>query len=93
MTAVEKLVARLREECEIDIPDPYRFCRTYAGGLQRIRGAWSWFILDDINGHEIVGSQYPVKELVRAPQIVVAKNMHWGGGVYEVDPLYVEVTA
>jgi hypothetical protein len=86
MTTVEKLVKRLREECEIDIPEQYDFKRTYAGQIERLRGAWSWFILDGINGHEIVGSQYPARELVRAPRITAAKNRFWAGGIYEVDP-------
>lgn len=46
------------------LPAQISIHRTHAGRLQRSDGAWSWFALDE-SGREVIGSQWPVTEIVR----------------------------
>lgn len=68
MKITEKLISRLIDEGFL-APGGYRYVRSYAGYWQRKEGAWGFWI-ENLEGHVMVGSQYTVKELLRASKIV-----------------------
>lgn len=43
-----------------------RIERTRAGYWQRSAGAWSWLAVDEKNGRELFGSDWPASEVVKA---------------------------
>lgn len=70
MRPTERLLARLRAETDLDLPESTRIVRTYAGSAQRSAGAWSWYLVS--NGGELyIGSYHTVTELLRAPELDV----------------------
>lgn len=76
MTPSERLLDRLRDELDLDIPATAYIRRTYAGAGQRWGGAWSW-ILDDERPSPYalrLGSQWPVTELLRARKLEAYEN-------------------
>jgi hypothetical protein len=68
MTPGERLIARLRTEHGIDLPDGTRVQRTYAGYWQKAGGAWAWLLVDT-EGRMLrpsIGSPWPVTRLLRS---------------------------
>lgn len=66
----DRLIARLIAEGFIS-PGEYRIERTYAGYWQRTEGAWSWELVRADGGPAFVGSQWTVKECLRAPVLEI----------------------
>ncbi len=69
MSSIQKLSDRLNEQFGFHITE---FTRLYPGYWQRNVGAWSWMAWKIINGEksmQIVGSQFPILELNKAPYI------------------------
>lgn len=64
----EKLVARVRDELEIELPADLDFRRLRPGHWQRSAGAWSWFACDS-SGREVMGSADSITGLVQADEI------------------------
>jgi hypothetical protein len=62
--SVERLLARIRREIP-DAPEPLVFDRIYAGYWQRASGAWSWAVTSPTWASWSVGSQWPVKDVLR----------------------------
>lgn len=82
MVSADKL-ARLVETLEPGslsvFEPPFRIERTYAGRHQRSAGAWSWMLLDQ-TGNEVVGSCFPVREIIRAGEkrvILYVSRLGW----------------
>ena len=59
--------------------------RTRAGVWQRAQGAWSWYAVD-VNGYEVVGSQWNVTDIARAhPRgLVVVADQGWHGAIADL---------
>lgn len=65
-----KLEKRLKEDLNIEV-DISTFRRMYPGHWQRSEGAVSWIIkVKDERLGQMVASQWPVKELIKAKNIV-----------------------
>jgi len=79
MKSVERLALRLEREHQI-LADVSTFSRTRAGYWQRSAGAWSWTMR--LHDRLEIGSQYPVKELLKADKLSIGMSF----GAYEVDP-------
>lgn len=86
---LSRLVRRLREEHDLDLEDDLSMFRTRAGRHQRAAGAWAWFVLDSKN-REVLASQYPISELVKAPKLTVYRDYRYFGAPLEIDPAYEE---
>jgi hypothetical protein len=82
MTPSERLLARLRDELGLDLPEDTVIRRTYAGYWQRSRGAWSWFATQadgtpfkSPDGFSYsVGSQYPVGRLLQCQEPMATRD-------------------
>ena len=59
-----KLLEALEPGATKGYVEPFRIERTHAGRHQRSAGAWSWVLLDK-TGHEIVGSCFRAREILR----------------------------
>jgi hypothetical protein len=73
---VLKLAQRLRDELGIEIDTDHVY-RIYAGHWQRSSGAWSWFAHRKLTDRAvvIVGSQYPIRQIVRAWKLTASQNV------------------
>jgi hypothetical protein len=72
MKISEKLIERLRKEFDDfnkDIPISEKPRRLYHGHIQRSIGAWSWCIGGNVNCVYSYGSQWPMKELLKANEL------------------------
>lgn len=70
MTLSEKLIYRLRAECEIKVPDGTIIRRTYAGRNQKAGGAWAWYLWHNETDKILeLGSCYTVTELCGSSKI------------------------
>lgn len=72
-----KLLARLRDELKLDLPENARIERTRAGHWQRSAGAFVWIVLAEGSpflSMRVVGSQYTVTELIRAAHLEVDRS-------------------
>lgn len=81
MTSSQRLLARLRSELGLDIPESARIRRTNAGRVQRSEGAWTWFVEydgDTYRGRPDIGSHYPVTTLLGFRRLVVSDDMDMG---------------
>lgn len=65
-TPSERLLARLKA-VGVPIDDDAVIERTYAGSSMRTAGAWVWRTGPFGDGHIMVGSIFPVTDLVRRP--------------------------
>jgi len=77
MKPSERLLDRLRDELDLDIPGTAFIERTYAGFYQRSAGAWVWVLNDGDRTDQYVGrlgSQFPVTELLRAERLGVLET-------------------
>lgn len=89
-----KLVIRLKAAGVplIKPDDAYRIRRTRAGRHQRSSGAWSWCLernsLTDYHMELSIGSQWPVKELLRGKFHV--SIMDWGDYIIDPEPKQLE---
>jgi hypothetical protein len=63
----DRLIARLIAEGHLS-PGEYRLERTYAGYWQRTAGAFSWYITDARGVDAGIGSQWPAREVLAAPE-------------------------
>lgn len=74
-TPSQRLLARLKA-MGVPIEDGAIITRTHAGYWQRRQGAWSWRVEqpDYRLPQQIVGSHYPVTDLVRAPRLVATRD-------------------
>jgi isopentenyldiphosphate isomerase len=72
---VLKLAQRLRDELGIEIDTDHVY-RIYAGHWQRSSGAWSWFAHRKLADRAvvIVGSQYPIRQIVRAWKLTASQT-------------------
>jgi hypothetical protein len=70
-TPSQRLLARLKA-MGVPIEDGALIARTYAGYWQRKQGSWSWLVEQPEHRlpRQMVGSHYPVTDLVRAPRLV-----------------------
>lgn len=90
MTTESQLIARLRGECRLPLPEGTRLERTRAGRIQRSQGAWSWFAVFPC-GQRVtwkgrglqLGSHSPMTVLLNAARLVVS-DTDWGDT--EIDP-------
>lgn len=90
MTTESQLIARLRDECGLPLPEGTRLERTRAGRIQRSQGAWSWFAVFP-DGHQVnwkgrglqLGSHSAMTVLLSAARLVVSET-DWGDT--EIDP-------
>ena len=73
-------------ELDIDIPEGAEIARTYAGSNQRSCGAWSWFAWSRQQATWQCGSQWPIAELLKAPNIAVSVD-DFGNIHLDPDPL------
>lgn len=68
VNAQDAVLSRLRE-MGVDLPEDAVLQRTYAGYVQRGRGAWSWEVVSPSTELEHpMGSQYTMTELLRWPR-------------------------
>lgn len=75
----EKLQRRMRQELSLEMPADSAIRRTYAGRHQRAAGAFIWTLETEDRrsgffGWHVVGSQYTVRELMRARKIEIDKS-------------------
>lgn len=70
----DRLIARLRAENGLSLPQGARVARTYASGADRTVGAWSWLLVDadDRPIEPVTGSQWRVGDLLRFPALTAA---------------------
>lgn len=70
----ERLLKKLRDETDLEIPEGATLVRTHASRASANIGAWSWTVADangvplhrDSQGSPMaIGSQYPMGELLR----------------------------
>lgn len=85
MTPSERLVARLREECGLELPEGAYAARTFAGRHMLSAGAWRVRLCeaDGMPIQPLTGSHWTVTELVRAERIEVTTNRF---GDRSIDP-------
>lgn len=77
--AFDRLVDRLRDEGH-DIPRDLAFHRTYAGRVQRERGAWSWFATGGPRGVDYLASFDSLSSLLASKEpLVLATGEHTFG--------------
>ncbi len=86
MTPSQRLLARLRDECGLDLPDGAQIQRTYVKRHQRDAGAMVWTVhrADGMYLQPLIGSQWPVTELLKHRVIEVAEPDRFGDR--HVDP-------
>ncbi|MFF8656790.1 hypothetical protein [Streptomyces huasconensis] len=68
MTTAERLIARLRE-IGLDLPEGSRLVRVYPSPAMRNEGAWSWSAMGPDGRELLIGSQYPMAELLGAERL------------------------
>ena len=74
----QKLIARLRKELNLKIPEGTRLRRTYAGHWQKSAGAWSWYLYHDNIAHmSSIGSSYSASRLVKSSNLSIYKARSW----------------
>lgn len=64
-----RLLKKLRE-AGVDLPADAGVRRAYVGRHQRACGAWSWFVFSRLDPSFSLGSQYPIRELLRRGFVV-----------------------
>jgi hypothetical protein len=88
VTVQERLIARLREECGLPLPEGTELRRTYAGREQLAGGAWKWY---GVFPERVVwknrtlqlGSHWTMTRLLAAERIVATQGT-WHDT--EIDP-------
>ncbi len=70
----KKLVTRLKNDHEIELPDDVVIRRTYAGWRQKAHGAWSWFFYSPTDGALNFGSSETVRNLVTCKKFFCYKS-------------------
>ncbi|MFE4857411.1 hypothetical protein [Streptomyces sp. NPDC056670] len=68
MKASERLIARLRE-IGLDLPEGSRLVRVHPSRAMRNEGAWSWSAYGPGGRELLIGSQYPMAELLAAERL------------------------
>ena len=79
MTPSERLVARLRKECGLELPEGAYATRTYAGQHMRAAGAWVMRLhaADHSPIQPWTGSHWTITDLLRSQQLEVGLD-RWG---------------
>jgi hypothetical protein len=80
-TSVQRLVERLEREHKL-LVDASTFSRVRAGHWQRSSGAWSWWMFLHGASRQMIGSQFSVKQLLKAKTLQIGPNFN----DLEVDP-------
>lgn len=72
----DRLIQRLRTENGLEVPEGTHVRRTYAGRAQREAGAWVWrlHLPDGRWVQPMVGSQWPVTDLLKFPRLVISRD-------------------
>lgn len=76
MKPSEKLILRLKNELELEIPDGTIIKSLRTGKIQKSAGAWSWCLYNTNHGWITnYGSQYTVSELLKQKALSWATNV------------------
>jgi hypothetical protein len=74
MTVSARLLTRLREELNLELPADARLRSTRASRSARSAGAWSWAAYRADGSELYIGSQFSMGELLRAPALQVSRE-------------------